>query len=70
MPLAAFLLQSNKKPLNYQAAQTIWKIKSALNIVCCLLPISVHPHIQGTVLAERESSVSLVHLHGGAAGVQ
>lgn len=58
------------KTLHYPAAQTIRKIRSTWNIVCCLLPISVHPHIQGTVLAERESSFSLVHLHGGAAGVQ
>lgn len=35
-----------------------------------LLPLSVHPHVQGSVLAEGEPSIALVHLHGGAAGVQ
>lgn len=34
------------------------------------LPLSVHPHVQGSVLAEGESSMGLIHLHGGAAGVQ
>lgn len=37
--------------------------------VPCRLPLSVHPHVQGSVLAEGESSVGLIHLHGGAAGV-
>lgn len=35
-----------------------------------LLPLSIHPHVQGPVLTEGEASLRLVHLHGGAAGVQ
>lgn len=38
--------------------------------VANLLPLSIHSHIQGPVFAEGEASPRLIHLHGGAAGIQ
>lgn len=34
------------------------------------VPVSIHSHVQGPVLAEGEASLRLVHLHGGAASIQ
>lgn len=41
-----------------------------VHYVANLLPLSIHSHIQGPILAEREASHCLIHLHGGTAGVQ
>ena len=38
--------------------------------VANLLPLCIHSHIQGPVLAEGEASLRLIHLHGGAASIQ
>lgn len=38
--------------------------------VAYLLPLSIHSHIQGPVFADGEASLRLIHLHGGAAGIQ
>lgn len=35
-----------------------------------MLPVCIHPHVQGPVLTDGEASVRLVHLHGGAASIQ
>lgn len=35
-----------------------------------MAPVSIHSHVQRSVLAEREASVCRVHLHGRAASVQ
>lgn len=34
------------------------------------LPVSIHSHVQGPVLAEGEASLRLIQLNGGAASVQ
>lgn len=38
--------------------------------VANLLPLSIHSHIQGPILAEGESSFCQIHLHGGAASIK
>ena len=38
--------------------------------VANLLPVSIHSHIQGPILAEGEASLRLIQLHGGTASVQ
>lgn len=38
--------------------------------VADVLPLCVHPHVQGPIFAEGEASLCLIHLHGGTASVQ
>lgn len=56
-----------KAPLS---TQIISRSPVAPNTTGKALPLSIHSHVQGPVLAEGEASLRLVQLHGGTASIQ